>query len=170
MTARGMRGSHARDASTSGLFAAHDLQHGPGDIRRISLRREEYIGRGELLRLHGSPHRIVLAESGDRSGVMPASEGFSGVHTGPGATALTRMPRSDSSSADSRPGATWCRPANGGLGCARAGGTSSLDAGRWRSNVAGPSSSPRRSQGNFGAVPDCRRAATAPICAPIFAR
>jgi hypothetical protein len=35
---------------------------------------------------------VLLAELGDLLG--GESAGFSGVHTGPGATALTRMPRS----------------------------------------------------------------------------
>src|SRR4051812_36849935 len=40
----------------------------------------------------GRPIGFDLPNSATFSGVMPASEGLSGVHTGPGATALTRMP------------------------------------------------------------------------------
>ena len=45
----------------------------------------------------GLPSGVFFPNSATFSGGAPGSDGFSGVHTGPGATQLTRIPRSASS-------------------------------------------------------------------------
>ena len=79
----------------SGRAAAEDLQHRARDVRRVGVRREEHVRRRDLFGLRRALHRHVVAELRDSPsacGRDPAA--LSGVHTGPGATALTRMPRS----------------------------------------------------------------------------
>jgi len=72
------------------------MQHLAGHVRRI-IRGQEHITRRDLSRiprpLNGTSVPKVFTFSGGKLA------GISGVHTGPGATAFTRMPFSTSASA-----------------------------------------------------------------------
>ncbi len=56
-------------------LAAHHLQHGSRDVRRIRIRREEHVRGRELLRLRRPAHRHVAAELRDLLGRSAAVGG-----------------------------------------------------------------------------------------------
>ena len=77
--------------SAAGI-AADDWQHLAGDVARAGRRRQEHEGGRDFFRLRRPLHRRIGTEFGDFLGRFVGR--ISGVHTGPGATAFTRMPRS----------------------------------------------------------------------------
>ena len=79
-----------RKTSTARI-PANDWQDLAGDVTRTARGRQKDEGRRDLFRLRGPMHRCLAAEL--RHAFSGLSAGLSGVQTGPGATAFTRMPR-----------------------------------------------------------------------------
>ena len=79
-------------AVSSAGIAADDRQNFAGDVAGAAWRCEENKGGRDFFRLRRPLHRRLLQISGPSS--RSRSAGLSGVQTGPGATAFTRMPLS----------------------------------------------------------------------------
>src|SRR5262249_36397037 len=80
---------HARSAAG---VAADDWQHLAGDVARAGRRREK--NKGGRISSGCAGRRIGVSAPNVSTALAGLSAGLSGVHTGPGATTLTRMPRS----------------------------------------------------------------------------
>ena len=74
-------------ASVKGAFVVRGEDTDPHQVSIVEARVARFPG-GQ-----GRPIGVDSPKRATPSGGRPASDGFSGVHTGPGATAFTRIPR-----------------------------------------------------------------------------